>query len=121
MSAPDSTCLLFVQMTVKPEHEASFNRWYESEYIPAFVRDIPGIVRARRFATLAPEANASPAYLTIYEFKDEPALHAGLDVMRARDAWRTLWKEWEGKAVATISDGLYRTTTHLTGSVASGV
>jgi hypothetical protein len=115
MSTPDSTCLLFVHMTAKPEHEASFNHWYETEYIPAFVRDIPGIVRGRRFVTLSPESNGAHAYLTIYEFKDEAALHSGLEVMKSREVWRKLWKEWEGKAVATISDGLFRTTTHVTG------
>ena len=116
MSTPDSTCLLFVQMTAKPEHEAEFNRWYENEYIPAFVRDIPGIVRGRRFATLSPDAGGANTYLTIYEFKDEAALHKGLDVMKSRESWRNLWKEWEGKAVASISDGLFRTTSHATGS-----
>lgn len=116
MSTLDSTCLLFVHMTAKPDQEAAFNTWYENEYIPAFVRDIPGIVRARRFATLAPDGNGTHAYLTIYEFADEPALHRGLEVMKSRDTWRKLWKDWEGKAVASISDGLYRTTAHVTGS-----
>jgi antibiotic biosynthesis monooxygenase (ABM) superfamily enzyme len=102
MSTPDSTCLLFVQMTAKPDQEAAFNAWYESEYIPAFVRDIPGIVRARRFATLSPDGNGTHSYLTIYEFTDEAALHRGLDVMKSRDEWRKLWKHWESKAVAWI-------------------
>jgi antibiotic biosynthesis monooxygenase (ABM) superfamily enzyme len=116
MSAPDSTCLLFVHMTVKPEQETEFNRWYEEEYIPAFVRDIPGIVRARRFASLSAEGQDAHAYLTIYEFADESTLHRGLEVMKSRDEWRRSWKAWEGKAVASISDGLFRTTTHVTGS-----
>ena len=119
MSAPDPTCLLFVQMTAKPEHEAEFNAWYEAEYIPAFVRDIPGIVRARRFATLSPDGSGTHTYLTLYEFQDEAALHTGLDVMKSRDEWRKLWKTWEGKAVASISDGLFRTTTHVDGAAAS--
>ncbi len=116
MITPDSTCLLFVQMTAKPDQEEAFNTWYERDYIPAFVRDIPGIVRARRFATLSPDGNGTHSYLTIYEFQDEPALHRGLEVMKSREEWRHLWKEWEGKAVASISDGLFRTTAHVTGS-----
>ena len=117
MSTPDSTCLLFVQMTAKPDQEEAFNAWYEREYIPAFVRDIPGIVRARRFATLSDNDNTR-SYITIYEFTDEPALHRGLDVMKSRDEWRKSWKEWEGKAVSSISDGLFKTTTHVPGSAA---
>lgn len=118
MSTPDATCLLFVQMTAKPEQEQAFNTWYESEYIPAFVRDIPGIVRARRFATLSPGGDGTRSYLTIYEFKDESALHHGLDVMKSREQWRKAWKDWESKAVSSISDGLFKTTTHVPGSAA---
>lgn len=118
MSTPDSTCLLFVQMTARPDQEAAFNQWYEQEYIPAFVRDIPGIVRARRFVTLSADAAGTHTYLTVYEFRDEAALHRGLDVMKSREAWRKAWKEWEGRAVASISDGLFRTTTHVVGAEA---
>lgn len=116
MSTPDSTCLLFVQMTAKPDQEQAFNAWYEGEYIPAFVRDIPGIVRARRFAPLSGDGDSARSYLTIYEFQDESSLRRGLDVMKSREEWRKLWKEWEGKAVSSISDGLFRTTTHVPGS-----
>ena len=115
MNTSDTTCLLFVQMTARPDQEQAFNDWYEREYIPAFVRDIPGIVRARRFESLSPESSGARSYLTIYEFENEPALHTGLDVMKSREEWRTLWKEWEGRAVSSISDGLFRTTTHVSG------
>lgn len=118
MSTPDSTCLLFVQMTAKPDQEQAFNAWYEGEYIPAFVRDIPGIVRARRFESLAPEADGARSYLTIYEFESEPALHKGLDVMKSREQWRKLWKDWETRAVSSISDGLFRTSAHVAGKKA---
>jgi antibiotic biosynthesis monooxygenase (ABM) superfamily enzyme len=117
MTTADSTCLLFIQMTATPDQEQAFNAWYEGEYIPAFVRDIPGIVRARRFVTLSHDGG-SHSYLTMYEFTDEAALHRGLEVMKSRDEWRQAWKDWEGKAVASISDGLYRTTTHVTGPAA---
>jgi hypothetical protein len=117
MSAPDSTCLLFVQMTAKKDEEAAFNQWYETEYIPAFVRDIPGISRARRFKSLGPDDSGTSTYLTIYEFVDEPALHRGLDVMKSREAWRASWKQWEQRAVSSISDNLFRTTVSVSGPV----
>jgi antibiotic biosynthesis monooxygenase (ABM) superfamily enzyme len=113
MAASDPTCLLFVQMTVKPQEEAAFNHWYEQEYIPAFARDIPGIAHARRFVTLSPDSGGVHTYLTIYEFVDETALHRGLEVMKSRDMWRKAWKEWEQRAVATISDNVFRTTTNV--------
>jgi antibiotic biosynthesis monooxygenase (ABM) superfamily enzyme len=118
MSTSDSTCLLFIQMTTKADQEEAFNTWYETEYIPAFVRDIPGIVRARRFVTLAPGDAGTHSYLTMYEFADEATLHRGLEVMKSREAWRKSWNDWEGKAVASITDGLFRTTTHVPGPAA---
>lgn len=116
MSAPESTCLLFVQMTARETEERAFNTWYEQEYIPAFVRDIPGIVRARRFRSLSPGDAGSHTYLTIYEFVDETALQRGLEVMKSRETWRAAWKEWEQRAVDSISDNLFRTTVSVTGA-----
>ncbi len=113
MSHADPTCILFVQMTVRPEQEEAFNAWYENEYIPAFVRDIPGISKARRFVTMSPDDKGVHTYLTIYEFTDAAAITRGMDVMRSRDAWRQAWKDWDQKAVATISDGLYSTTVNV--------
>jgi antibiotic biosynthesis monooxygenase (ABM) superfamily enzyme len=115
MSNPDATCLLFVQMTVKKDQETAFNQWYEDEYIPAFVRDVPGIARCRRFVTLSPDASGTHTYLTIYEFSSESAIHRGMEVMKSRETWRKAWKEWEQKAVTSISDNLFRTTTDVQG------
>lgn len=110
MPTSDTTALLFVQMTARPDQEAAFNAWYKNDYIPAFKRDIPGIVRARRFVSLSPDDKGTHNYLTIYEFESEAALHEGLEVMKSREQWRKAWKDWEGRAVQTISDGLYKTT-----------
>jgi len=115
MTLADPTCVLFVEMTVKPDQEAAFNRWYESEYIPAFVREVPGITKCRRFVTLSPDDTGTHTYLTIYEFTDERAIRRGMEVMKSRQAWRASWKEWEQKAVAHISDNLFRTTVNLQG------
>ena len=111
----EQICLLFVQMTARKEEEDAFNEWYEGEYIPAFVRDIPGIVNCRRFESLAPDGDGSRTYLTIYEFTDEAALHRGLDVMKSREQWRTAWKAWEQRAVSSISDNLFRTRLSVAG------
>jgi len=71
MTASTSTCLLFVQITIKQEEEQAFNAWYDHEYIPAFVRDIPGVVRGRRFVTLTTGEKGAHTYLTLYEFSSE--------------------------------------------------
>lgn len=113
MPEMDPTCLLFVQMTARKDQEGAFNAWYEGEYIPAFARDIPGITRARRFKSLNPDEAGTYTYLTIYEFTDEAALHRGLEVMKSREAWRVAWKQWEQRAVSSISDNLYRATVSL--------
>jgi hypothetical protein len=116
MSNADPTRLPFVQMAVKNEQEAAFNRWYEDEYIPAFVRDVRGITRCRRFVTLSPDANGGNSYPTIYEFTSQASIERGMDVMESRETWRKAWKEWEQSSVTSISDNLFRTTTHVTGS-----
>jgi antibiotic biosynthesis monooxygenase (ABM) superfamily enzyme len=116
MSSADPTCLLYVQMTVNKDQETAFNQWYENEYIPAFVRDVPGIVRCRRFVTLSPDATGTNTYLTIYEFASESAIARGMEVMKSRETWRKAWKDWEQKAVTSISDNLFRTTAHVQGS-----
>ena len=118
MSTTDSTCLLFIQPTAKADQAQAFNAWYESEYIPAFVRDIPGIARARRFVTLSAGGDGTHSYPTMYECTDEAALHRGLDVMKTREEWRKAWKDWEGKAVASITDNLFKTTAHVPGRAA---
>jgi len=111
----DQTAILFVEMTVNPEREAEFNDWYEKEYIPAFVRDVPGITKARRFVTLSAGEKGVHTYLTLYEFSDEAALEKGLEVMKSRETWRKAWKEWAESAVATISDNLFRVRLSVSG------
>ena len=118
------------RLSQTPEFEAARQedwddlRRYERESGPGeafadtavhYYYDIPGIVRARRFESLSPEESGARSYLTIYEFESEPALRKGLDVMNSRADWKKLWKEWEGRAVSSISDGLFRTSTHVPG------
>jgi hypothetical protein len=102
-------------MTLKPGHEETFNSWYEKEYIPAFVRDVPGITLARRFVSLSADEKGSHRYLTLYEFPDEAALHRGMEVMKSREPWRKAWNEWAARSVASISDDLYRDTLSISG------
>jgi hypothetical protein len=74
--------LLLNAMNVAPEHEAEFNKWYDTEHIPALAT-VPGTLCARRFR--APEG--SPRYVALYHFAspDVP------DSKAWKDAANTPW------------------------------
>ena len=104
---------MFVQMTVKPQEEAAFNHWYQQEYIPAFARDIPGIAHARASSRSTGQWRRPylPDYLRVRGRGSAPPRPRGDEVPRR--VARKAWKEWEQRAVATISDNLFRTTANV--------
>ena len=51
-------------MTVPPELDAEWNDWYNSVYVPNYMK-VPGCIRGRRYRAIVGE----PAYLTVYEFE----------------------------------------------------
>ena len=56
----------FLQMgriTIARTMEDEFNAWYNTAYIPGYLK-VPGVIRARRFVAIEGE----PKYLTVYEF-----------------------------------------------------
>jgi hypothetical protein len=68
ISAADHPAALppYLQMgriDVMASMEEEFNDWYNTVYIPDFLR-VPGVLRARRFVAV----EAQPKYLTVYEF-----------------------------------------------------
>lgn len=61
----------FLQMgriDIAASMEDEFNDWYNTAFIPGFLK-VPGVLRARRFVAV----EAVPKYLTVYEFA-----HAGV-------------------------------------------
>ncbi|MEK7361217.1 MAG: hypothetical protein AAB133_03965 [Pseudomonadota bacterium] len=50
---------------VAAEHEAEFNKWYDTEHIPQLAA-VPGVLRARRFF----DPNGKPRYVALYELAD---------------------------------------------------
>ena len=52
------------RMTVPPELDAEWNEWYNSVYVPNYMK-VPGCIRGRRYRAVVGE----PAYLTVYEFE----------------------------------------------------
>jgi hypothetical protein len=58
----------FLQMgriDVQASMEEEFNDWYNTVYIPGFLK-VPGVIRARRYLAV----EAQPKYLTVYEFEN---------------------------------------------------
>lgn len=45
--------------------EEEFNDWYNTSYIPGYLK-VPGVIRARRYLAV----EAQPKYLTVYEFEN---------------------------------------------------
>jgi hypothetical protein len=60
--------------------EEEFNDWYNTCYIPGFLK-VPGVIRARRFTAI----EAQPKYLTVYEF-EHPGVPDTKEWMDARDS-----------------------------------
>jgi heme-degrading monooxygenase HmoA len=70
--------VLLMQVTVPPELEPEFNRWYDEEHIPELLR-IPGMLSARRLRT----PGEPRTYLALYEMTD-----AGVPDSEAFRRWR---------------------------------
>jgi hypothetical protein len=62
---PAARALFFACGYVPAEHEAEFNRWYDTEHIPLLAA-VPGVLRARRFL----DPDAKPRYIALYDLAD---------------------------------------------------
>lgn len=56
------------QIEVPPEHEAEFNRLYDSEHVPR-ITSVPGVISGRRFKLNGGARGEIPRYLAIYELE----------------------------------------------------
>jgi hypothetical protein len=59
---PAARALFFACGDVPAEHEAEFNRWYDTEHIPLLAA-VPGVLRARRFF----DPDGKPRYIALYD------------------------------------------------------
>jgi hypothetical protein len=53
------------RIDVMASMEEEFNDWYNTCYIPGYLK-VPGVIRARRYVAI----EAQPKYLTVYEFEN---------------------------------------------------
>lgn len=63
-----ATVLFIVKATIPKEQEEAFNRWYNEEHCPQFLR-YPGAVSARRYRAIMGEDKYQ--YMAVYEVQDE--------------------------------------------------
>ena len=63
-----ATVLFVVKATIAKDREEAFNRWYNEEHCPQFLR-YPGAVSARRYRAIMGEDKFQ--YIAVYEVQDE--------------------------------------------------
>lgn len=95
---------LVVWLNVDPEHEQAFNAWYQNDYIPRFVQQVPGIAAVSRW-----RAPGTSTYLTIYDLDDRVSWDALQRALRdpARTAAREEWHRWEVAHLTDFRDGFF--------------
>ncbi len=67
-------------LEMKPEPDEEFQKWYENEYLPLQISDIPNWTGVRRYASTGRELRR---YLTFFEAADEEGLARCLKDSRA--------------------------------------
>lgn len=70
--------IYMVQMDIPAEHEAAFNRIYDTEHVPEILK-VPGVRACSRYVVETTNREGMPRYLAVYEL-DAP------DVMNS-PAW----------------------------------
>ena len=97
---------LVVWLKVKPEDEERFTKWYQDEYIPRFVWQVPGIVSISRWRS------TEAAYLTVYELDPATDWDALLRALRSpsRASDREEWHHWETSNLTDFRDGFFEMT-----------
>ena len=68
-----ATVLFVVKATIRQDQEEAFNRWYNQEHVPQFLR-WKGAVSARRYRALMGEDTYQ--YMAVYELESEANLVA---------------------------------------------
>jgi hypothetical protein len=79
MESPRVPYIYMVQMDIPAEHEAAFNRIYDTEHVPEILK-VPGVRACSRYVVETTNREGMPRYLAVYEL-DSP------DVVNS-PAWR---------------------------------
>lgn len=83
-----------VSVELAADREPQFNDWYEQDYLPKNVADVPSWAACRRYSSVGRQPARHHA---IYEAADLAGLDASLEAMRApfRLAENMAWKQWD--------------------------
>lgn len=99
-----------VSVELAQERAQAFHDWYERDYLPRNVADVPGWVGCRRYSS----AGRTPErHLAIYEAGDLHGLDESLEAMRApfRLKENLSWQAWDSgpkRAILWEDAGMYR-------------
>ena len=77
--------IFVVQLDIPAEHEAEFNRVYDTEHFPMLSK-VPGVRSAARYRLEHSTVPGMQRYLTIYELDSPDVLKSGLG--KGRQLWR---------------------------------
>jgi hypothetical protein len=82
--------LFVVQLDIPAEHEAEFNRVYDTEHFPALLK-VPGVLSGGRYRLEHSTVPGMQRYLTIYEIGSPEVLNS--------EAWEKAGAvgDWAGK------------------------
>ncbi|MDI1288190.1 MAG: hypothetical protein PSV46_27675 [Reyranella sp.] len=83
-----------VSVELAAGQEQRFNDWYEQDYLPKNVADVPSWAACRRYSSVGRQPTRHHA---IYEAADLGGLDTSLEAMRApfRLAQNMAWKQWD--------------------------
>jgi hypothetical protein len=95
---------IVVWLTVAADKEDEFNHWYEDEYIPRFVTQIPGIQGVTRW-----KIDGTQTYMTVYDLVPGVDFDDVTEALRSpsRDVERDAWREWEHAHLEDFRDGFF--------------
>jgi len=96
-----------VTVEVKPEADAEFRSWYEREYLPKIMADVPTWAACRRYTS----ADREPVHVhTIYEVRSLGDLEESFALMRSphRYSSNAAWDAWVGPAIVSQDASSYR-------------
>jgi len=75
---PESTrapYIYLVQMDIPPEHEAAFNRVYDTEHVPEILQ-VPGVRACSRYVVETTNRDGMPRYLAVYELDSADVMNS---------------------------------------------
>lgn len=96
-----------VTVEVKPEAEPKFGSWYEGEYLPKIMADVPTYAACRRYTSV----DRDPAHVhTVYEVQSLGDLEEAFALMRSphRYSSNAAWDGWVGPAITAQDASSYR-------------